>query len=75
MPVWTLCNIVKSYQNVVFMWDLTRTHRLQQGLQVAELLISQPRLHLDFTDDPLESLKSELNQIQTTTVIIFQRQF
>lgn len=41
---------------------LNSTHRLQQGLQVAELLITQPRLHLDFTDNPLKPLKSVLDR-------------
>lgn len=40
------------------MSGLSRTHRLQQGLQVTELVITQPRLHLDFTDNPLEPLES-----------------
>lgn len=40
------------------MLDLNKTHRLQQGLQVVELVIARPRLHLDFTDNPLEPLES-----------------
>lgn len=55
---------VNSYHSIAFLTlDLNRTHRLQQGLQVAELVITQPRLHLDFTDNSLEPLESGLERI------------
>ena len=38
--------------------DESRTHRLQQGLQVVEFTITQLRLHLDFADNPLKPLES-----------------
>lgn len=41
---------------------LNSTHRLQQGFQVAELVIAHARLHLDFTDNPLEPLESVLDK-------------
>lgn len=34
------------------------TYSLQQGLEATELLITNPRFHLDFSDHPLKSLKS-----------------
>lgn len=37
--------------------DDVTSHRLQQRLQLVELLLTHPRLHLDLTDDPLESLQ------------------
>lgn len=39
-------------------------HRLQQSLHLVELLLAHPGLHLDLTNDPLESLQPAVREGQ-----------